>query len=114
MWIRLRSVLLALFAVVACESTVASEAWNCSVTLTLVPATFRSMSSPSGSEMGTGGSREEALQEALATACAQLNLNSATLAQCQAVEDFSVEGGGQGNVRLVSAVERSLRCEGSS
>ncbi|MDE2863625.1 MAG: hypothetical protein OXR05_00855 [Gemmatimonadota bacterium] len=112
----LRSVLFALSAAVACESIVASEAWMCSVTLTLVPSTFGSMSSPSGSGSGTGSgeSREEALREALATACAQLNLGASTLAQCRAGEDFSVEGGGQGNIRLFSAVERSVRCDGSS
>ncbi len=82
----LRSVLFALSAAVACESIVASEAWMCSVTLTLVPSTFGSMSSPSGSGSGTGSgeSREEALREALATACAQLNLGASTLAQCRA------------------------------
>jgi len=116
MLIRLRSALLALCAAVACESITASEAWMCSVTLTLVPSTFGSMSSPSGSGngTGTGESREEALREALAAACAQLNLDSATLAECRAGEDFSVEGGGQGNIRLFSAVERSVRCEGTS
>lgn len=116
MWTKLRNALFTLFAIVACESMVAGEAWMCDVTLTLVPSTFGSMSSPSGSGSGTGtgGSREEALQEALATACAQLNLGSATLAQCRAGEDFSVEGGGQDNIRLFSAVERSVRCEGSS
>ena len=117
MWVRLRSVLFVLWAVVACESMAASEAgWMCSVTLTLVPSTFGSMSSPSGSGSGTGtgASREEALGEALAAVCAQLNLDASTLAQCRAGEDFSVEGGGQGNVRLFSAVERSVRCEGSS
>ncbi|MCY3603568.1 MAG: hypothetical protein OXH12_10875 [Chloroflexi bacterium] len=116
MWTKLRSALLALCAVVACETMVGSEAWMCSVTLTLVPSTFGSMSSPSGSGNGTGAgaSREEALREALAAACAQLNLDGSTLAQCRAGEDFSVEGGGQGNIRLFSAVERSVRCEGTS
>jgi len=116
MLVRLRSALLALCAAVACESITASEAWMCSVTLTLVPSTFGSMSSPSGSGngTGTGESREDALREALAAACAQLNLDSATLAECRGGEDFSVEGGGQGNVRLFSAVERSVRCEGTS
>lgn len=116
MLVRLRSALLALCAAVACESITASEAWMCSVTLTLVPSTFGSMSSPSGSGngTGTGESREDALREALTAACAQLNLDSATLAECRAGEDFSVEGGGQGNIRLFSAVERSVRCEGTS
>ena len=116
MWVRLRSALFAVWAVVACESMAASEAWTCSVTLTLVPSTFGSMSSPSGSGSGTGtgASREEALGQALATACAQLNLDASTLAQCRAGGDFSVEGGGQDNIRLFSAVERSVRCEGSS
>jgi len=115
-WTKLRSALLALCAVVACETMMGSEAWMCSVTLTLVPSTFGSMSSPSGSGngTGTGASREEALREALAAACAQLNLDGSTLAQCRAGEDFSVEGGGQGNIRLFSAVERSVRCEGTS
>ncbi len=116
MWIKLRSALFALCAVVACESMAASAGWMCSVTLTLVPSTIGSMSSPSGSGSGTGtgASQEEALREALSAACAQLNLDGSTLAQCRAGEDFSVEGGGQGNVRLFSAVERSVRCEGTS
>ncbi|MDE2773490.1 MAG: hypothetical protein OXI46_07270 [Gemmatimonadota bacterium] len=116
MWFKLRSVLFALCAVVACESMTASEAWTCGVMLTLVPSTFGSMSSPSGSGSGTGtgASEQEALQEALATACAQLSLDGSTLAQCQAGQDFNVEGGGQGNIRLLSAVERSVQCQGSS
>lgn len=88
----------------------------CSVALTLAPSTFGSMSSPSGSGSGTGrgASREEALAEALATACARLNLDSATLAECRAGEDFSVEGGGQGNMRLFSAVDRSEQCSATT
>lgn len=116
MWKKLRSALLALCAAVACESMTASEQWMCSVMLTLVPSTVGSMSSPSGSGRGTGtgASRDEALQEALATACAQLNLDGPTSDQCRSGADFSVEGGGQGNIRLFSAVERSVQCQGSS
>ena len=59
-----------------------SSAWRCDVTLTLVPATFGGLSSPSVTERGSGsGATEEAaLQQALNTACGQLNLDSATAA----------------------------------
>ena len=115
MWIRLRSTLLALCAVAACDSITGGETWMCTVTLTLVPSTFGSMSSPSGSGSGTGtgASRAEAEGEALAAACAQLNLDSATLAQCRAGADFSLVGG-QDNIVLISGVQRSVKCEGAS
>ena len=86
--------------------------WVCEVTLTLVPSTFGSNSSPSGSGRGTGqgSTRQEALDAAYRTACSQLPLDGATQAVCEAGGDFNVEGGSSGNMRLFSAVERSTSC----
>lgn len=107
-------VLLGLSAISACDGSPSSPsaAWTCDVTLNLVPSTFGSRSSPSGSGSGsgTGATRDEALSGAYAQACAQLNLDSATEARCRAGDDFQVEGGGAGNIRLFSAVERSVSC----
>ena len=59
--------------------------------------------------MGTGGSREAALSSAYGRACAQLPLSDAEALSCRNGEDFNVEGGGEGNIRLFSAVSRSVR-----
>ena len=89
-----------------------SETWRCNVTLTLVPSTIGSRRSPQGSGRGsgTGSTRDQALSSALAEACEQLDLDSATARRCRSGADFQVEGGGSGNVRLFSAVERSVNC----
>lgn len=106
--------LLGLWAVPACDDGPLSPSanWTCDVTLTLAPSRFGSLSSPSGSGRGTGtgGTRDQALSAAYAQACAQLNLDNATAARCRAGDDFQVEGGSSGNVRLFSAVERSVSC----
>ena len=90
--------------------------WECSVTLDLEPSVFNNLRSPSGSGSGTGtgGTREEALSSAYAQACAQLPISGTTLQACRNGEDFTVEGGGQGNIILASAVNRSVRCSGSN
>ena len=89
-----------------------SAAWTCDVTLTLVPSTFGSLSSPSGvgRGTGTGSTRDEAQSSAYGQACGQLNLDSATAALCRAGDDFRVGGGGSGNIHLFSAVQRSVSC----
>ena len=102
----------------ACDAdpTSLSAAWECTVTLTLEPSAFGNLRSPSGSGTGTGtgGTREEALSSAYGQACAQLSLSDAEARSCRAGEDFNVEGGGEGNIRLFSAVSRSVRCSSSS
>ena len=91
-------------------------AWECSVTLDLEPAVFNNLRSPSGSGSGsgTGSTREEALSTAYAQACAQLPISGATLQACRNGEEFVVEGGGQGNIILASAVNRSVSCSASN
>ena len=85
------------------------------VTLTLVPSTFGSRSSPSGTAtgIGTGPTQEEARLAALVQACGRLNLDSATEQTCRSGGNFQVEDGSSGNVRLFSAVERSESCSRS-
>ena len=85
------------------------------MTLTLVPSRIGNLSSPSGSGSGTGkgGSQEEALREALKTACSQLNLDSATRSQCESGQNFQVSVSSNG-ITLGSVVERSQRCGGGS
>lgn len=92
------------------------ESWQCTVTLTLVPSTLGNLRSPSGSGSGTGtgGTREAALTAAYAQACSELPISGATLQTCRNGEDFTVEGGGQNNIRLLSAVDRSVRCSASN
>lgn len=109
------SVLLAI-GLSACDGGPSSPSVSCEVTLTLVPSRFNNLSSPTGTGRGTGTgtTRDEAMQAALAQACGQLNLDSATAAQCRSGADFRVEGGSSGNIRLFSAVERSVSCTTSS
>ena len=105
-----------LLALVACGGgdlgDPSAGAWECTVSLTLEPATFGDLSSPSGSGTGTGqgASRESALSAAYGQACAQLPISGATLQACRNGEDFTVEGGGTGNIRLFSAVSRRVSC----
>jgi hypothetical protein len=70
------------------------------VTLTLVPSTIGSVSSPSGSGSGsgTGDTRQAALDQAYRAACSQLGLDNATRSACEQGQDFQVEGGSQGNI----------------
>ena len=98
--------------VTACEAITESSSWTCDVQLTLVPSVFGSMRSPSGSGSGTGTgeTQEIALREAYRQACSQLPLSNAEVSQCNQGSEFTVEGGGSGNVRLFSAVERSVNC----
>ena len=113
-WLRSKAAALAVCLASACggATDVAEALWTCEVSLTLVPSTIGSMSSPSGSGMGTGtgATQDQALQQAYAAACSQLSLDAATASQCREGRDFSVEGGGSGNIRLFSAVERSVNC----
>lgn len=112
--LRSKAVVLAVCLASACggATDIAEALWTCEVSLTLVPSTVGSMSSPSGSGMGTGtgATQQEALQQAYAAACSQLPLDGPTASQCQGGQDFSVEGGGSGNIRLFSAAERSVSC----
>ena len=104
-------------ALVACEDEVSGvNSWTCDVTLTLVPSVLGDLRSPEGSGHGSGMgvTQQEALTGALAVACAQLPLSSSEAEMCRAGEDFTVAGGGSGNVRLSSAVDRSVRCRSGS
>ena len=89
--------------------------WECNVTLTLVPSRINDLSSPSGSGSGTGqgGNQNEALRAALKQACAGLGLDASTRAQCESGGDFQVEVT-SGGITLISGVERSQQCRGSS
>lgn len=113
-WLRSKTALLAACLASACggDDGVSEVFWTCEVALTLVPSTLGSMSSPTGSGRGTGtgATRDEALEQAYGTACSQLNLDSETANLCRQGRDFSVEGGGSGNIRLFSGVERSVSC----
>lgn len=113
-WLRSKTLLLAACLATACggDSGAGAVMWTCEVTLTLVPATLGTVSSPTGSGRGTGtgATRDEALQQAYSVACSQLDLDSETANLCLQGRDFTVEGGGSGNVRLFSAVERSVSC----
>ena len=97
----------------ACDTASPSSAsWECTVTLTLEPSTLGNLSSPSGSGTGTGtgSTREEALNSAYERACTQLPLSDTEARLCLSGEDFNVEGDSEGNIRLFSAVSRSVRC----
>ena len=102
------------FAIAGCDGSPSSPSggWSCDVTLTLVSSTVGSATSPSGSGRGSGSgaTRDQALSSAYAEACGQLDLDTATAASCRDGEDFRVEGGSSGNLRLFSAVERSVSC----
>ena len=111
-----RFALLVLILAACGDNGVATAMSQCDVTLTLVPSTIGSVSSPSGSGSGsgTGDTRQAALDQAYRAACSQLGLDNATRSACEQGLDFQVEGGSQGNIRLFSAVERSIRCSSSS
>ena len=111
-----RFALLVLILAACGDNGVATAMSQCDVTLTLVPSTIGSVSSPSGSGSGsgTGDTRQAALDQAYRAACSQLGLDNATRSACEQGQDFQVEGGSQGNIRLFSAVERSIRCSSSS
>lgn len=92
-----------------------SSSYQCEVTLTLVPSRIGSLSSPSGTGRGTGSgaTQQEALAAALGTACSQLNLSSDLRRRCESGQDFGVSVTSNG-VTLVSEVERSQRCSGTT
>ncbi|MDE3000878.1 MAG: hypothetical protein OXU79_17520 [Gemmatimonadota bacterium] len=92
-----------------------SGSYQCEVTLTLVPSRIGNLSSPSGTGQGTGegGTQQEALTAAYKSACSQLNLSSDVRSRCETGQDFGVAVTSNG-VTLVSAVNRSQRCSGSS
>ena len=98
----------------ACDDnpTSPSGTWRCTVTLTLVPSRVGSRSSPSGTATGTGtgATASAATSAALSQACQGLDLDAATEQACKAGQDFQVEGGSSGNLRLFSAVDRSTSC----
>ena len=85
---------------------------TCDVELTLVPSRLGNLSSPSGSGRGSGSgeTQELALERAYGQACAQLPLDDATARLCRQGDDFNVEGGGTGNIRLISGVDRKYSC----
>ena len=92
-----------------------SSSYQCEVTLTLVPSRIGNLSSPSGTGRGTGtgATQQEALTAALKTACSQLSLSNDLRSKCEAGQDFGVAVTSDG-VTLVSAVERSQRCSGTT
>ena len=92
-----------------------SSTYQCEVTLTLVPSRIGDLSSPSGTGRGTGtgGTQQEAVTAALKTACSQLNLSSDLRSRCESGQDFGVSVTFDG-ITLVSAVERSQSCSGST
>ena len=98
----------------ACDTgSESDQVWMCEVSLTLVPSRLGNLSSPSGSGRGTGAgeTQELALNQAYQQACSQLQLDSDTARLCRQGDSFSVEGGGTGNVRLFSGVERDVQCD---
>ena len=92
-----------------------SSSWQCNVTLTLNPATFGDISSPSGTGTGrgTGATQDQALSAALKEACSQLNLSGGLRSQCESGRDFMVSTT-VGGITLVSTVSRSRRCWGGN
>ena len=97
----------------ACDSGSESDkVWMCEVSLTLVPSRLGNLSSPSGSGRGTGTgeTQELALSQAYQQACSQLQLDGDTAQLCRQGDNFTVEGGGTGNIRLFSGVERDIQC----
>ena len=91
------------------------SSFQCEVTLTLVPSRIGDLSSPSGTGRGTGAgaTEQEALSAAYRSACSQLNLSSDVRSRCESGQDFGVAVTSNG-VTLVSVVERSQRCSGST
>ena len=92
-----------------------SSSYQCEVTLTLVPSSIDDLSSPSGTGRGTGtgATQQEALTAALKTACSQLSLSSDLRSRCESGQDFGVSVS-SGGITVVSAVERSQRCSGTT
>ena len=109
--------LIVMYSAYACgkDDVTGSSSFQCEVTLTLVPSRIGDLSSPSGSGRGTGNgaTQQEALTAAYRAACAQLNLSSDLRSRCEAKQDFGVAVT-SGNITVVSAVERSQRCSGST
>ena len=91
------------------------SSFRCDVTLTLVPSRIGDLRSPSGTGRGTGAgaTEQEALNAAYRSACSQLNLSSDLRSRCESGQDFGVAVTSNG-VTLVSVVERSQRCSGST
>ena len=91
------------------------SSFQCEVTLTLVPSRIGDLSSPSGTGRGTGAgaTEQEALNAAYRSACSRLNLSSDLRSRCESGQDFGVVVTSNG-VTLISAVERSQRCSGST
>lgn len=109
--------LFALFFVYACgkDNGTGSSSYQCEVTLTLVPSRIGNLSSPSGIGRGTGmgATQQEAVSAAYRAACSQLNLSSDLRRTCESGRNFGVAVTTNG-VTLVSAVERSQQCSGST
>ena len=109
--------LFALYFAYACgkDNGTGSSSYQCEVTLTLVPARIGDLSSPSGRGRGTGtgATQQEALTAAYRAACSQLNLSSDLRRTCESGQNFGVAVTSNG-VTLVSAVERSQQCSGST
>ncbi|MXX54552.1 MAG: hypothetical protein F4X11_10395 [Acidobacteria bacterium] len=75
--VRLRGAVIAfVLAVAACAEITGASAWQCDVTL--------SMDNRTASGSGSGSTQQEALDEALSTACARLGLAGAALSRCEA------------------------------
>ena len=101
----------------ACDPDLASsETYECTVTLTLNPASFGNLSSPSGTGTGSGtaDSEQAALSAAYRDACAQLPLSDSEARSCRNGDAFTVAGGGAGNVVLHSTVSRRVQCTGGN
>ena len=109
--------LLVLYFAYGCgkDNGTGSSSYQCEVTLTLVPSRIGDLSSPSGTGRGTGtgATQQEALSAAYRSACSQLNLSSDLRSTCESGRNFGVAVTTNG-VTLVSAVERSQQCSGST
>ena len=109
-------VALALSACAPDPAASSSLTYECTVTLTLNPASFGDLSSPSGSATGTGtaDSEQAALSAAYRDACSQLPLSDSEARSCRNGDTFTVAGGGAGNVALHSTVSRRVQCSGGN
>ena len=109
--------LIVMYSAYACgkDDVTGSSSYQCELTLTLVPSRIGDLSSPSGTGRGTGtgATQQEALTAAYMSACSQLNLSSDLRSRCEAGQDFGVAVS-SGGVTLVSVVERSQSCSGST
>ena len=109
--------LIVMYFAYACgkDDVTGSSSFQCEVTLTLVPSRIGDLSSPSGTGRGTGAgaTEQEALSAAYRSACSQLNLSSDLRSRCESGQDFGVAVTSNG-VTLVSVVDRSQRCSGST